>query len=420
MGAGVRGAKEGRRMITLRKRTYTSGRQGWQADIHAIPAGERARQRYRLQVPPQVTSRSGAQRWAEDRRREIETQGPPVTTKAGRQQAAAEVAAVEAETTRRNDAALTVAEVLPLWIGECEAARLSPGTISSRRRCITDYVIPVLGARRLADFSDRDAADLRRALADLGPGSANTVIAMTRAMVRTMSPILGVRPPVERWGRVKDDRPQEARAYDPATIERIIAAAGELSPEHLVVVLLAAEGALRCGEILGVQVGDVEGDRLHVRRQIIADGNVLHVRAPKANRVRTVPLSARAAAAVAALAEGRSAGAWLVERDGGHATPSVVRCDVGAAMARAGVPKVGAHALRHTGLSHMLAAGTDLRAVQAIAGHSSVNTTARYLHAMPDAVRTAGDRLAGYRREAAETVTHVALVPQPRRRSRKK
>lgn len=404
-------------MITLRKRTYSSGRQGWTADISAIPAGERARRRFRLQVPPHVTSRSGAQRWAEGQRRDIETQGPPPTTRAGRRQAEADEAARADQ--EREAQALTVADVVPLWLAECEAARHSPGTIGSRRRYAAYYIVPAIGARPFGELSDRDAATLRRALVDLAPSTANTAIAMARAMVRTMGPILGVRPPVERWGRIRDDRPQEAKAYDPATLEAVVAAAAALSPEHLAVVLLASEAGLRRGEILGLQVGDIDGDRLHVRRQVVADGVDLHVRVPKSGTGRMVPLSQRTAAAAAALAAGRSSGAWLVEREGSHGNPWTIRHLLGGALARAGLPHVGCHTLRHTGLSHMLAAGCDLRTVQAIAGHSSVTTTARYLHSLPEQVRAAGDRVAEWRGRAA-VGTSTSLVPRPRKRSRKR
>lgn len=400
--------------IKLRQRTYKSGRHGWQADIHTAPAGSRIRQRFRLQAPEHVTSRSGAQRWAEDQRREIETQGPPPTTRAGRQ--VAEVAAVEEARVEEARAAATVtfAEVLPQWLDEGRAARHSPGTLAVRERLMAEHVLPVLGDRPLGEISDADAAKLRRALVDLAPSTANTVIKTARAMVRTMAPILGLRPPVERWGSIKDDRPREARAYDPATFEEIVRAAEALGREHLAVVLLAGEGGLRRGEILGLQIGDLDGAQLHVRRQVIDDDRDLHVRAPKSSSARTVPLSERTARAAAAVADGRPAGAWLIERGGTHATPAVVKGLVDRALARAGVPQVGGHALRHTALSHTLAAGVDLRTVQEIAGHAAVTTTARYLHALPSQVRTAGDRVAAWRREAA-TVTDLALVPQRRR-----
>lgn len=86
---------------------------------------------------------------------------------------------------------------------------------------------------------------------------------------------------------------------------------------------------------------------------------------------------------------------------------------------RAGFAPAGPHALRHTALSHSLAAGCDLRTVQAIAGHESVTTTARYLHALPSEVARAPERLVAWRREVA-AVTSAQLAPTPRTRARAK
>jgi integrase/recombinase XerD len=129
---------------------------------------------------------------------------------------------------------------------------------------------------------------------------------------------------------------------------------------------------LRLRELLGLQVGDIDGGRM-----------ALHIRRGKGQKERFVPLSPRVLEVLRAywreyrpttdLFPGSKPGTRLY---GGTVQRLCKR-----AARRAGLTKrVHPHTLRHSFATHLLEAGVDLLSVQKLLGHSSFQTTAVYLH----------------------------------------
>ena len=154
-------------------------------------------------------------------------------------------------------------------------------------------------------------------------------------------------------------------------------------------------GGLRRCEVLGLRLEDL---RVVERRVFIAEG--------KGGHQRLVPVSSRFFAAVAAYLDAErppdvdTDRVFVVLTGPNRGQPLSVRgLDevLAGARRRAGLAHATCHELRHTCLTRLREAGMALEAVQAQAGHASIESTRIYLH-------LADDWLAAQYRKAAEVL----------------
>lgn len=132
---------------------------------------------------------------------------------------------------------------------------------------------------------------------------------------------------------------------------------------------------LRVGEAVALDVDDVDGELVRVRRG-------------KGGKERYVPLGTKAREALGEYLPRRSelqrpespAHALFLGRQGRRLGTRQVRRIVDTQAARSEVPPTHPHALRHSYATHLLGSGADLRSIQELLGHASLKTTARYAH----------------------------------------
>ena len=180
--------------------------------------------------------------------------------------------------------------------------------------------------------------------------------------------------------------------FDFLTFEELsrLTEAVKIDPERLALVLLGADAGLRQGEIIALEWGDVDlvAGALTVRRSSWRG----IVGTPKSGRERKVPLTARLKVALKAHRHLKSELVFC-RSDGKPFTQSAIEAALRFGCKRAGLRSIGSHVLRHTFCSHLAMRGAAPKAIQELAGHSTLSMTLRYMHLAPSAFCEAIDLL---------------------------
>lgn len=190
--------------------------------------------------------------------------------------------------------------------------------------------------------------------------------------------------------KVKREKIETLRFYTPEQLDELVAAAQARSTRWAAIVLLMGDTGLRSGEVSALTWEQVNLGQ----RELTVSANLWRgqLGTPKSGKSRQVPMTRRLASALAALDRG---GPQVITAASGEglASHGSIKSVVTWAAKHAGVPDHGPHALRHGYATALLASGSDLRVVQKLLGHAYLATTARYLHLLPHAERSAIERL---------------------------
>lgn len=111
---------------------------------------------------------------------------------------------------------------------------------------------------------------------------------------------------------------------------------------------------------------------------------------PKKMFERVIPLNSEAFTILEQLYEDRK-GHWVFSLN--DKPVKSIRRSLSSAAREAGIKHVTPNMLRHTFASHLLMKGADLKSIQYLLGHSSIQTTNRYIHAIDQQLRKAVDLL---------------------------
>jgi integrase len=266
---------------------------------------------------------------------------------------------------------VTVAEYAQDWLAQLE---VKPSTASMYRSIVT-HQLGHVGAMRLTRVSPPDIRDLLREREREGySGRTRRAVLDVLRMIFRMAEgdqlVTGNPAELVKAPRIDAKEPVHLTAEQ---ARRFLDAAKDDNLYSLYATALAT--GLRRGELLALMWQDVDlrAGLVRVRRSKTAAG------------VRTVPLNSSARSALGRL-ERLPGRVWPY-------SPSYVTRHVAVICARAGVPRIGMHGLRHSAASILLAEGVPIEVIKSILGHTNASMTQHYARPEDAMKRDALERL---------------------------
>jgi len=250
-------------------------------------------------------------------------------------------------------------------IRELELRRKAPGTVTSYVKAVEEL------ARYYRRSPDRiSTEEIRNYMhfliveKKLSYSSCNhKIVAINFFFREVVRRKVDLRVPMKRSGRLPEplSREEVARLLDAAENQK-----------HRVLMMTAYSGGLRVSELVRLKPQDIHSDRMLIR-----------VNQGKGRKDRYTLLSQRLLDELRAYWRESRPELWLFPNH--SRTDHMPTCTPARAFyrlkQRAGITHGrGIHTLRHSFATHLLEAGVDLRTIQILMGHNSLNTTVKYLH----------------------------------------
>jgi integrase len=289
---------------------------------------------------------------------------------------------------------LTVGQYLDRWLTGAVKTTVKPTTYANYEGVIRNFLKPNLGGMPLSKLGVIHVQSLYATMARAGK-SAETIRLAHAVLRRALKQAV-------RWRLVPYnvcadvDRPRVAKAdITPLDADQAQALLAEARGDRLgALIVLAVATGMRLGELLGLHRVDVDLDRgvLMVRHTLTELHGQLFLTEPKtAKSRRRIELPQ---VAIEALLEHRE----RMRLEGHGNTPWVFCSSCGGPLrrthvhantfkpmlAKAGLPDIRFHDLRHTSATLLLSAGVHPKVVQERLGHSQISVTLDiYSHVLP-------------------------------------
>lgn len=291
---------------------------------------------------------------------------------------------------------MTVKECIAAWLDGAHG--LAPKTAERYRQLAEQQIYPHLGAVRLQMLKPAKVQEWHGILIKSGgkdgkPLSAQTVTHAHRVLHRALERGVENETLARNVATIINPPKVEKEEIEILSAEEVAATLGKLQGHDLCsIAAVALATGMRRGELLAVRWSDCDLDGaacVRVARSLEETKAGLRFKPPKSKRSRrTISLPPNAVAVLRehrrkqlemrlALGLGRPDPDALIfcNPDGSPMSPDDISRDWARACKSLGLPKVTFHALRHTHVSALIAAGLDVIAISRRIGHSSPTVT---------------------------------------------
>jgi integrase len=296
------------------------------------------------------------------------------------------------------DDKITLADFLDRYIEDVAIHTLKPKTIESYQYLIESHIKPEIGNLKLIQIRPDHLQTLysRKLEAGLSKRTVQYIHAVIRRSLNF----------AVKWGLIVRNPTDAVSAPRPPRIPPETLTVAEINTflvvvrnhQYFPIYCIAIGCGLREGEILGLRKQDVdlENEVLQVRQTVVSVHGKLSFGEPKSEASRR-PV-AMPDFVVDALREHfkKAEDLLFATRSGKPISPRNILRHFHASLAKAGLPRVKFHSLRHTFVSLLLAKNVPPKDVQVIAGHSTFGITVDlYGHIMAGAHKEAAKKLEG-------------------------
>lgn len=324
-----------------------------------------SKERLRKDIPEHAQTKTKANAWAQQYVSTYISQGKKEKTKLDR---------------------ITLDDLFIKWIAKKELDRLSQNTIQHNKYDYKNTIGHCLGKMIVCDINVHHFDLVRKKMHDRKPQVVNNAIAMFHGLM-TYAHAMGYHKGLtERVKRIKIGK-QVPESYNPEEIDRILEACQDDSLYGLV--LLGSDAGLRLAEACGLRWKNVD---IKARRIIVCEQRSRahgKIAAPKNKRDRIIPMSDRLYQYLSDRVRHLHHDYVLTNTQNNPLTQYVhIRLRKIYEIAGVFIPKQGTHIFRHSFATNLLRAGVDIRTVQDLMGHASIEQTAIYI---PTNVTTAID-----------------------------